>query len=128
MNDRGLSRLQQQILCAIWHACQTSSWRGHLLNDKKTDMVEHWGVRWSGLHVEVKRRSMRWDGSGQSASQRAADARALRRLCDRGLVSLNRRFVERYTDYVNLTEEGKAVAQRLTLKNECAKLTVMNES
>ena len=116
MHDSGLSRLQRELLREIWLAYQKQAPRDYKLNDGSS-ALEYWGVRWSGRHVEVKRRSQSWTGRGQSASQRAADSRALRRLEQRGLIVRMHRFTWRegpYTNYVRLTDEEKAVAQRLT--------------
>jgi hypothetical protein len=114
MNDLGLSRLQRDILCAIWKAYQEFEPKDYMLNDHVQTALGCWGVQWSRRHHLVKRRDLHWYGSGQSASQRVADCRALQRLERRGLVVRNHRFDNHYTDFVKLTDEGKAVAQRLT--------------
>ena len=123
--SRGLSQLQREILCAIWQAYQQAEPNDRKLSDGQGTVLEHWGVQWSGLHVKVKRRDQRWDGRGQSASERAADSRALRRLEHRGLVvRKNRVGAGHYTNHVCLTDDGKATAQRLTFRASSKTLTV----
>jgi hypothetical protein len=115
MNDRGLSRLQRDILCAVWRAYQAEAPHDRPLSDRDGMVLGHWGIPWSGRHVKVTRRDQSWTGRGQSARQRAADSRALRRLEYRGLIVRRNRIGDgRYTTHVRLTDEGKAVAQRLT--------------
>ena len=111
MNDRGLSKLQKAILCELWRVSQ--------LEQRPGGPHTHWGVTWrqgSTQGIPIHRRVVPDRREPLSASQRAADSRALRRLEARGLVERVNAYSYRqhHTMWVILSADGRTVAQRLT--------------
>lgn len=93
--SRGLSIIQKRILCLAWRekfvTCQ--------------DILSLWGVPPGGV---VDR--------GKYGAAHASLSRALTRLYCRGLIVYWQDKLSRYRTAVTLTDEGKSMAERITLE------------